>query len=689
MRYASQPLKASMSTSSHQKDLNVHLGAGPIHELRLGIWKLKFTDPSDSKFGQYTNDIRSAFPLFRRFCIDVYCVEPRLFTIWLLTQIWLGIDDALLTYFSTVLLRNLEAGILSKTPDTVAILLAAAVRLACSLLCVYANWYNQQCLTVLRSTITRHFEMYLMKANLGLDLPTSHEPVSKQEVSAKDAWNSMETVIDFLKRSLALSSQIALITHLSRSIGGPFFIFLCILKPLASTAFSRELWNKIGYACVDNEHYIRMDSLTKLVSDTFRQDLVSNNLAEWIMKEYKHASEKLGTVDVDHPFRQYSHKESPSFALFNDVLGNLPTMYCAMVVIMDPSKCSVSSIVILQQTTERLRYSLASVLRTNELFRQSIMNIRKIYAASTIINTMKEGHLTYPAVYEKGKITVERGMSFELRNVSFSYPGSQKTTTALGNVSLSIKAGQLVVVVGENGSGKSTLIRILSRLYDPTSGEVLIDTKPSSDYRVSDLHQATAILSQDNNLFPLSLAENIGLGYPAHSSDADMVAEALKEGGAFDFVEKLKDGINTELEPSSKTWSVNLYGNKSHPLYDEMQKIKKKIDISGGERQRIVAARTFMRFKSGKVKFVAVDEPSSALDAEGERQLFQKLIGLREGKTLFVTHRFGHITKHADQIICMKDGSIAELGTHQELMQKNGEYAKLYDIQASAFATNI
>ncbi|KDR69211.1 hypothetical protein GALMADRAFT_77603, partial [Galerina marginata CBS 339.88] len=270
--------------------------------------------------------------------------------------------------------------------------------------------------------------------------------------------------------------------------------------------------------------------------------------------------------------------------------------------------------------------------------------------------------------------------------VSFAYPGSQKVGNALSNIFLDIKAGQLVVIVGSNGSGKSTVVRILSRLYDPTSGQVVIDGLPSTDYRVEDLHHATAILSQDNLIYPLTLAENIGLGYPDCASDTRQIADAAKEGGALQFMEKLKNGMDTILDPFINYFHINLNNDKSHPLYEEMQKIRKKIDISGGERQRVVAARSFMRFKSGKVKFVAVDEPSSALDAEGELELFKQLIGVRDGKTMvFVTHRFGHLTKHADQIICMKDGSIVETGTHQDLMLRKGEYAKLYQIQASAF----
>jgi len=165
-----------------------------------------------------------------------------------------------------------------------------------------------------------------------------------------------------------------------------------------------------------------------------------------------------------------------------------------------------------------------------------------------------------------------------------------------------------------------------------------------------------------------------------------MVERAAQQGGASEFIKKLVNGLETQLNPPTMNFSFNLTEYEDHPLQKELAELKREIDISGGERQRVVAARSFMRFKSDKIKFVAVDEPSSALDAEGELRLFEELIKVRSGKTMiFVTHRFGHLTKYADKIICMKDGGIVEMGTHTELMQIKGEYAKLHNIQASAF----
>jgi ABC-type multidrug transport system fused ATPase/permease subunit len=176
------------------------------------------------------------------------------------------------------------------------------------------------------------------------------------------------------------------------------------------------------------------------------------------------------------------------------------------------------------------------------------------------------------------------------RNVSFSYPGSQTATPALNDVSMSINSGQLVVIVGANGSGKSTLIKILSRLYDPSSGQVLIGGHSSIDYRVNDLRRASLILSQDTSIYPLSLSENIGLGYPAFSSDKDMITEAAKDGGALEFIQKLNKGLDTVLKPMIDMFiSSKLHGYRTHPLYEEKEKLEKRIDVSGGENQRVTS----------------------------------------------------------------------------------------------------
>lgn len=176
-----------------------------------------------------------------------------------------------------------------------------------------------------------------------------------------------------------------------------------------------------------------------------------------------------------------------------------------------------------------------------------------------------------------------------LRNVSFSYPGNTKTTNALNNINLSIQAGQLVVIVGANGGGKSTLVKLFSRLYSPTSGEIFIDGVSADQYQTSELRHATAILSQDSQIFPFSLCENIGLGYSDHVADAEMIASAAQKGGASDFILKMSKGMDTVLRNMAKNFSFNLHNNVENPLFLKLKAIEKDIEISGGEEQRLIA----------------------------------------------------------------------------------------------------
>jgi ABC-type multidrug transport system fused ATPase/permease subunit len=154
---------------------------------------------------------------------------------------------------------------------------------------------------------------------------------------------------------------------------------------------------------------------------------------------------------------------------------------------------------------------------------------------------------------------------------------------------LTIPGGSVVVIVGSNGSGKSTLIRILSRLFTPSLGELIIDGSPAKDFDLVDLRQASILLSQDNKVYPLSLAENIGLGCLELVDDMSLIENAAERGGAAGFISKLDTGYGTVLSPPCPTVMLNLHGDPNHPLHKEVEKLPKQTNISGGETQRLIA----------------------------------------------------------------------------------------------------
>ena len=256
---------------------------------------------------------------------------------------------------------------------------------------------------------------------------------------------------------------------------------------------------------------------------------------------------------------------------------------------------------------------------------------------------------------------ISDGIRFE--HVTFGYPGSP--TRALDDVDLFLPAGAVVAVVGENGAGKTTLVKLLAKLYHPSSGRILIDGTDLAHIDPEQWRERLAGAFQDFFRFEFQAGQTIGLGdLPRRESDPALVA-ALDRAGARDVVDALPAGLRTQLGP---TWHDG-------------------VDVSYGQWQKLALARGFMRDEP----LVAVlDEPTAALDAETEHQLFERYSSrAHETKhngnmTILVSHRFSTV-RMADLIVVMDGARVAEVGTHDELMARGGRYSELYQIQARAY----
>lgn len=248
------------------------------------------------------------------------------------------------------------------------------------------------------------------------------------------------------------------------------------------------------------------------------------------------------------------------------------------------------------------------------------------------------------------------GLRFE--QVSFAYPESNRY--ALQSISLHLKPGQKLAIVGENGSGKTTLIRLLTRLYAPTSGRILLDGVDLQDWNIEVLQQRIGVIFQNFVRYQFTVGENIGAGDVADMEALDRWQVAATKGTAQEFIESMPEDYYTRLG----RW------------------FKGGRELSGGQWQKIALSRAFMRHRAD---ILVLDEPTSAMDAEAEAQIFDRFRAMTQNQmAILISHRFSTV-RMADQIIVISKGEILERGTHEELVQADGHYAHLFSLQAAGY----
>ncbi len=264
------------------------------------------------------------------------------------------------------------------------------------------------------------------------------------------------------------------------------------------------------------------------------------------------------------------------------------------------------------------------------------------------------GDLPVPAALRHG---------IRLENVSFAYPGTSRVV--LDDVSLTLPAGAVVAVVGENGAGKTTMVKLIAKMYEPSSGAIFIDDTPLARLPAADWRGRLAGAFQDFFRFEFRARHTVGLGDVPRLDDKNAISEAVDRAGAADIVEHLPAGLETQLGP---TWPDGA-------------------ELSFGQWQKLALARGFMR---DEPLLLILDEPTAALDAETEHALFERYAAAAHGNadtgriTILVSHRFSTV-RMADLIVVLDGAKLVEVGTHDDLMAQGGQYSELYGIQAAAY----
>jgi ATP-binding cassette subfamily B protein len=265
-----------------------------------------------------------------------------------------------------------------------------------------------------------------------------------------------------------------------------------------------------------------------------------------------------------------------------------------------------------------------------------------------------------PTVTSKGNALpaprpIRRG--FEFRNVSFTYPGTSRTV--LRNFTFTLAPGQRVALIGENGQGKTTVVKLITRLYDPTEGQILLDGVDLREYSLEDLHREIGVIFQDFMRYEMSALDNIAVGSVAKVQQREEIESAAHKSLADTVVRKLEHG------------------------YDQIlgRRFEGGVELSGGEWQKMALARAYLR----DAQLLILDEPTAALDARSELQVFERFAELTQGKmALLISHRFSTV-RIADRIVVLSEGRLIEEGNHQTLMKSGGLYAQMFEMQAASY----
>ena len=535
------------------------------------------------------------------------------------------------------------------------VVLLAGAQFAIYALSSFLSTLRNVCQQLLQERVTNQIQLEIMDHAAKLDLAFFEDSASydllrrAQQGSTSRPLFMVSGVFGLIQTAIAFVSMIALLIALS-----PLLALVALIAPVpAFIADTRYGWRGYSFARWASPLRRRMDYLTTLVTtDTYAKEVKLFGLGGYFIERFR----RLSGIYQD---RQRGLVVARYFAGFvwstiTTLAGSLTYLYVALQAIA--GRLTLGDLTLFTQAASSVQNSVQGLLSgfgsmyENNLYLNDLFEL--LATPVGIEAAASAGAETRPA---PDPVSAPAELVFE--GVSFRYPG--RDTDALTDVGFRIAPGETVAVVGRNGAGKSTLIKLVTRLYDPTEGRILLDGIDLRELEPAAVRRLIGGMFQDYVTYQATAAENIGLGELDRFEDREAVEAAARKAGADSLLDRLADGWDT---PLGKWFDGG-------------------VELSGGEWQKVALGRAFMR----DARILLLDEPTSALDAQAEFELFARLRSLASGRTaIYISHRFSTV-RQADRILFLEHGRLIEQGTHAELMALNGRYAHLFALQAAAY----
>jgi ATP-binding cassette, subfamily B, bacterial len=455
------------------------------------------------------------------------------------------------------------------------------------------------------------------------------------------------------------------------SLGAALLIYSPWLVPLLALAVLPGFLGEAHYAALEYSLLYRrtpearqLDYVRFLgASDRPAKEVQLFGLAPWLVERYRALAEKF-------------YEENKALALRRSVVSSALSFvgvagyYGAYAVIL---LRAVSGSI----TLGTLTFLAASFLRSRDLTQRVLSGAREIYTHCLYLKDLFDFFETRPAIATRpGAPAVPRPLreGIVFRDVGYRYPGGERW--ALRGVNFTLRPGERLALVGGNGAGKTTLVKLLTRLYDPTEGAILLDGRDLRDYDLESLRRSVGVIFQDFYRYDLRFDENIGVGHIEEAREYLDSRDAQTPGGG-------EEGTPPKIVAAAEKSLAATLLARLPEKYRQMlgRRFEGGVDLSGGEWQKVALARAYMR----DAQVLVLDEPTASLDARAEYEVFRRFAELMRGRmAVIISHRFSTV-RMADRIVVLDEGRVVEEGSHDALLARRGLYAELFSLQAEGY----